>query len=285
MAKTIRQFVDGRYGQVHLRKTLPESTAFAPLICLHMFPQSGRNFQPLLEAASADRLIIAPDFPGYGESAPPPDPISAADYAASIWDVIDALDLIDAHGQVDLFGIHAGAKLAVEVARQRPDHVNRIVLSSAAILNAEELENLRSMFTPIPLDEDGTRFRTLWQILIANRGKGMSYEMMSRSLAEMLRGGEGYEWGHHAVFEYNKEFPEAIASLPHPIALLNPGDDLKEMTPRTASYIQNGELFEFPEWEQGFLEVNADDVWKVIAQILAKGAEQPSPAPIREAKV
>ena len=269
MAIPKRQFIDGRYGQMHLRIAGPETPTRPALVCLHMFPQSGRNFEKLVAAASEHRIVVAPDFPGYGESDPPPSPITASDYAASAWDVVDSLALTDGFGQVDLFGIHAGAKLAVEVAYQRPDEVNKILLSSAAVLYPDELERLRKVFTPIPLDEDGTRFKVLWDMLTKNRGPEMTYEMMATSLAEILRGGEGYEWGHHAVFDYNHRFPDVLRSLHHPIALLNPKDDLYEMTPRTLSYIQNGELFDRPEWGHGFLEVYAADVARTVDDFLS----------------
>lgn len=268
MAKPKREFVDGQYGQIHLRRSGTLSPAHRPLICLHMFPQSGRNFERLLSITPPDRLVIAPDFPGYGESAPPPGKISASEYAASVWRVVDELGLLEAHDSIDLFGIHAGAKLAVEVAHQKPEFINRIVLSSAAVLSSEELDQLRSVFSPIPLDDSGTRLRHLWDILVRNRGPEMSYEMMAASFAEMLRGGEGYEWGHHAVFEYNEMFPHILSQLHHPIAVLNPQDDLYQMTPRTAQHLKNGKVIDFPDWSQGFLETHAEQLWQVIEYFL-----------------
>lgn len=269
MTSLTRSFVDGRYGQMHLRTCGPRDADTRPLVCLHMFPQSGRNFEHLLPELGKRRLAIAPDFPGYGESAPPPQPITAQDYAAAIWDVIDQLALTARHGKVDLFGIHAGAKLAVAVASQRPEHIGNIVLSSAAVLTEAELETLKGVFTPIPLDEEGTRFLHLWGLLNNNRSPETTLEMQAISLAEMLRGGEAYEWGHHAVFEYNREFPEAIASLPHHISLLNPGDDLYKMTPRTMGYIRNGELYDHPEWHHGFMELHAAALAEHIDALLS----------------
>ena len=269
MTKPRRLFVDGTYGQIHVRQADGSRTNKLPLVCLHMFPQSGRNFEKFLQAASEDRTVIAPDFPGYGESDQPPTPISATEYAKSVWEVVDQLDLLAQGGRVDLFGIHAGAKLATEAAHQRPQHVNKMVLSSAAVLSETEVESLKKSFTSIPLDKEGTRFVELWGMLTRNRGPGVTYPMLANGLAEMLRGGEGYEWGHQAVFEYNKKFPEVISSLPHEIALLNPRDDLYEMTPRTIKYIKNGSLHDYPEWGHGFLEVHAHEVASTVDQLLS----------------
>ncbi|MEM1230395.1 MAG: alpha/beta fold hydrolase [Pseudomonadota bacterium] len=274
-----RSFVNGRYGQMHLRRADPATGGATPVVCLHMFPQSGRNFEALLPLLGRHRTAIAPDFPGYGESTPPPQPIAAADYAAAIWDVVDALDLCGEHGQVHLFGIHAGAKLATEVARQRPDAVGRIILSSAAVLTEAELDALKQAFTPIPLDHAGTRFARLWDLLNRNRGTGVTLEMQAISFAEMLRGGEAYEWGHDAVFEYNRVFPAAIAELAHEITLLNPGDDLYAMTPRTLAHIRNGELHDRPEWQHGFLEVHAQAVAALIEDRLTAPPRTANPIP------
>jgi len=270
MKKTKRLFVDGEYGQIHLRMVRPSSPAKRPLVCLHMFPQSGRNFTEFLKEVDDERIVIAPDFPGFGESSSPPEQINASDYARSIWQVIDNLDLLSGHGSVDLFGVHAGAKLATEVARQRPADISSIVLSSAAILYPDELEELKEAFYPIPLDESGSRFSNLWALLIRNQGPGQTLEMLAKSFAEMLRGGERYEWGHYAVYEFNQLFPDIINNLPHSIALLNPKDDLYEMTPRTEPYLRNGKLYNYPDWGQGFLEVQAAEVFYEVKTLLAE---------------
>lgn len=264
-----RQFVDGEYGQVHFRIAHPENVTKRPLVCLHMFPQSSRNFEHFLPAISHDRIVIAPDLPGYGESDGPSKVIGASEYAASVWKTIDALSLTQTWGAIDIFGIHAGSKLAVEVCYQRPGSIHKIFLSSAAVLNDKEVASLKAAFKSIPLDDEGTRFKHLWDLQIRNRGTNMTYEMMATGLAEMLRGGEKMEWGHYAVFDYNRIFPDRISTLPHPIALLNPKDDLYEMTPRTLPYLQNGLLIDKPEWSHGFLEKNAEELAKLMDEFLS----------------
>ncbi len=263
-----RTFIDGPWGQIHCRVKRPEATHKPPLVCLHMFPQSGRNFEAFLNHYPDNRLLVAPDFPGYGESTCPPQQINATDYANSIWHTVDALSLLDESGKIDLFGIHAGAKLATEVARLRPQAVNHIALSSAAVLYPEELEELKKAFFPTPLDQDGTRIKMLWNLLIRNRGPEQTLEMLATSLAEMMRAGENYEWGHYAVYEFNTHFPKVLSGLEHPIALINVDDDLYKMTTRTEAHLNNGRLYDFPNWGQGFLEANAAEVAPVIDRLL-----------------
>lgn len=108
MAEPKRHFIDGEHGQIHLRMAAPENPTQPPLDCLHMSPKSGRQFETFMRAASNDRIVVASDYPGYGESAPPPaEPhVSIADYARSVWRVADALG----HTKVDLSAITPARK-------------------------------------------------------------------------------------------------------------------------------------------------------------------------------
>lgn len=271
MGAVKRQFVDGPYGQIHVRTCGPDSASKRPVVLLHMFPQSGRSFVNVLPYLAKDRIAVAPDFPGHGESDIPPEPIGAEKYASAIWDAVDALGLLDTHDRIDLFGIHAGAKLAVAFANQRPQAIHRIMLCSAAVLFKEELADLKSQYKPIPLDQAGTRFKTLWSLILNHSDPNLELEMAAITLAEMLRAGEAYEWGHHSVFDYNSVFPEQLKALPHEIAVLNPGDDLNAVTPRSEAYLQNGKLFERPDWSHGFMDLHPESLAQDICSFLDGG--------------
>ena len=274
MSRFRRKFVDGRYGQMHLRSIEPDHSSGRPLVCLHMFPQSGRNFEQFMAAMGTDRMVIAPDFPGYGESCAPSHPISATDYAASIGDVVEGLGLLGGSGKIDIFGIHAGSKLAVEFAYHNPEKIGKLALSSAAVLRQHEIEKMRGSLSHMPLDEEGTRFKLFWDMLMRNRGAGTTLEMAATSFSEMVRGGEKYSWGHRAVFEYNTLFPERLATLSHPIMLLNPQDDLYGMTPRSLPYLRNGTMTNLPGWGHGFLESRSDALAEIVREFLDSKTEK-----------
>jgi pimeloyl-ACP methyl ester carboxylesterase len=261
-----RQFVEGRYGQVHLRIARPATPTQHPLICLHMSPKSGAIFARFMLHAADDRIVVAPDYPGFGESDPPPaqPQVSIADYASSMWEVVDQLSL----GVVDLLGYHTGSEVAAEMARQRPDQARRIVLISAPVFTAEELDQIERTYSTIALDSAGTRFQKMWQAVLQHSGPGMTLEMAAASFAENLRAGENYEWGHRAAFAYAMQFPNVIRRLPHRITVMNPQDDLVNQTPRIADYLQNGEIINQPEWGHGFLDVRTDEAVAAIKQAL-----------------
>ena len=250
-----RQFIDGPFGQVHLRTKRAASSSHLPLVCLHQSPKSSREFLKLMGAIH-DRTVVAIDSPGHGESDLPPSEAEATieNYARSAWAVIDALQL----GQVDLLGHHTGAKVATEMAFRRPADVRAIVMVSALVLTPEETAKFQSQFQPTPLDEEGTRFSKMWAASVEHRGPGVSLEDLAASFAENLRAGEAYEWGHGAAFAYNAHFPDRVASLPHRINVLNPKDMLFELTPRVAPLLRNGEVIDHPDWGFGFMDADTE---------------------------
>tara|TARA_R110002020_G_scaffold83397_2_gene207334 strand:- start:248578 stop:249408 length:831 start_codon:yes stop_codon:yes gene_type:complete len=265
--RVIRQFIDGPFGQIHVRTATPETQSHRPLACLHMSPKSGRIFAGFMKAAATDRTVIAHDYPGFGESeAPPEEPhVTIEDYAASLWTVVDTLGL----GQIDLFGYHTGSEVAVEAARQRPESVGSIVLISTPIFTDAELQEVTDTYHHIPLDLEGTRFQKMWKAVVAHRGPGMTLEMMADTFAENLRAGEKYEWGHRAAFAYAKRYPEVLRSLPHRITVINPNDDLNTQTLRAPAYLTNGVVEDHPEWGHGFLDAHTADAVRAVKAAVA----------------
>jgi len=270
MAQPKRTFIDGTFGQIHTRVSLPEKHDHPPLLCLHMSPKSGRSFERFMHLASNDRIVVAPDYPGYGESSkPPPDyKISVQEYASSAWEVVDSLCLLEGNTKIDLLGHHTGSIVAAEMTNQRPNHVHNIVIISAPVLNTKEIDAFHSAFAPIPLDEKGSRFHKMWERIVRHRGPGMTLEMMAESLAENLRGGEAYEEGHRAAFEYSPLFLGIVKTLSNQIVIPNPKDDLYDYTHRLAKYLQNGTIIDKPSWGHGFLDTYTDDAVKSVKKAL-----------------
>lgn len=200
---------------------------------------------------------MAPDNPGHGESDLPPaePPVTIMDFARNAWAVADALG----HQTIDVFGHHTGSKVGVEMALQQPERVRSIVIVSAVVFNEEERKQFTDFFSPIAIDEDGRRFKIMWDRIKQFRGPGMTLEMMAESFAENLRSGDSYEWGHRAAFAYGDRFNDALQRIPQHVTILNPGDELFEYTKRATALLKNGEMIDRPEWGHGFLDVFTDD--------------------------
>jgi pimeloyl-ACP methyl ester carboxylesterase len=250
-----RRFVDGRYGQIHLRHAGRADAQAPPVLCLHQSPKSGRQFADLLAELGRDRLALAPDYPGMGESDPPPaEPhVTIADYAAS---AVEALDAFTA-GPCHVVGHHTGAMVAAELACAMPDRVLSVTSIAAPVLTDDEAAALDATFAPLPLDEAGTRYTTLWRRVLEHRGPGMTLEMCAESMAENFRGGEAYEWGHRAAFADVPAYRARLEAITQPVFVMNVRDDLWEVTPRADAMLVNGVRRDYPDWGNGFLTLHA----------------------------
>ena len=267
MAPTRKLYVNGEYGQIHMRFITDEGSGDeTPLLCLHQSPKCSAEFERFMQAARGDRAVFAADYPGYGMSDRPPseDDATIEMYARNMWTVADAVGL----EQVDLFGNHTGGKVAAEMAMQQPARVRAVAMVSAAILTADEREAFRDFFSPIPLDEAGTRYTTMWERILNGRGPSVSLEMLAESFRMNLLGGEAYEWGHKAAFDYGEPFERALAELPHRITILNPVDDLTDMTRRATPLLTNGEIVECPDWGYNFMDAFSEDAARLVLRKL-----------------
>ena len=125
--RTRRAYFDCRFGQLHVRTAFPATGGFdeqVTLFCLHADQSSSGAFNRFLPEIADVRSVYAPDLPGLGESDPSPTS-SIAEAADALSDLADDLRL----RQIDLLGIHSGARAAVDLAATRPALVRRLVLA------------------------------------------------------------------------------------------------------------------------------------------------------------
>ena len=129
--KMERDFIDGPFGQIHVRIARPASqTSHRPLILFHPTPYSGDYFRSFIRLMAHDRLVIAIDTPGYGDSAAPEGLPTIKDYADAATVALDRLGLKSERGSsVDVLGYHTGSLIAIELAVQQPKLVRRLVLA------------------------------------------------------------------------------------------------------------------------------------------------------------
>ncbi len=255
-----RGYCDGPFGQIHYRRAGSGSGSGSarPLLCFHMSPHSGLVYEAFLREMGADRLAIAPDTPGFGESDPPATAPEIADYARSMAALMDALAL----DEVDVIGYHTGSKIAVALALLRPAQVRHVVMVSAPVFTAEEREAFRDLYGPDALDEQGAHLQDRWQALMRWRGPGQSVEMAAEHFFEGLRRPAISWWGHYAAFAF--ELAELLPQVRQPVLLLNPEDDLTEYTRRAAPLLANGRMLELPKWGHGLLQVHAAELAALV---------------------
>jgi pimeloyl-ACP methyl ester carboxylesterase len=102
-------------------------TGAPPLVLLHGFPTSSRQYIRLIDKLSDRWRVVAPDYPGFGESDPVPGTPTFDRLAATTARVIDTLDIAD----YALYLFDFGAPVGFRVALQHDDRVKAIITQNA----------------------------------------------------------------------------------------------------------------------------------------------------------
>jgi pimeloyl-ACP methyl ester carboxylesterase len=240
-----RQYVAGRYGQVHFFSAEPAAAPAAPrppLVCLHPSPTSGEMYAALQGELAADRVVHCPDTPGYGASDPPPAKPTIADYGGALAEAIAALAVRG--GQVDLFGFHTGSLCAIEVARQRPGLVRRLVLSGVPHYGdpVRRERERRAHVQGYPYFEDPDYVARLYRRLVLEARDSGTPEARLRRFGDRLRAGLNGWWGPDAVFSYDSA--ASLPALQMPTLLIAFDEEMTEPTREAARLVPRGRLVE-----------------------------------------
>jgi pimeloyl-ACP methyl ester carboxylesterase len=240
-------YVDAGGLQVHFRMAGDPASADRLVVLLHQTPLSARHLAPLLPELATDGAAVAFDTPGYGASPAPTEEWTLERYAATFWEAVDALG---AFRKVELFGRATGTVLAVEMARQRPDVVDRIAVYGLPLYTDEErAERLASVFgAPYVPVLDGSHVQGLW-----DRIRGQYPQLPAADVEIHLRdhlATEGdFGRGYRAMWRY--DLRSNVAALPMP--LLSIGGTADRVNPYFARVVEH-----LPEAEHVELE-GADD--------------------------
>jgi pimeloyl-ACP methyl ester carboxylesterase len=95
-----------------------------PLLLIHGLGSSGADWALQVRALETRYRVIVPDLPGCGHSRPLRDGCSIAQFAASLWALLDRLEI----ARPNIVGYSLGGAVALEMALQRPDSVPRLGL-------------------------------------------------------------------------------------------------------------------------------------------------------------
>lgn len=142
-------------GNVHYRQLASAGAESAPvLICLHPAPHSGAFFSTVMPQLNAQRVVLAPDYPGYGASAAPSEIPAIETYSRAVIDLIHAIQGDDA-ARFDLVGFHTGCLVAVETALRIPACIRHIVLIDVPYFTgAEQNESYQQSIPRVPPDRE-----------------------------------------------------------------------------------------------------------------------------------
>jgi len=95
-----------------------------PLLLLHGLGSSGADWAYQVRALEGSFRVVVPDLPGCGHSGNPGADGSIESIAATLWRLVDHLQL----PRTNIAGLSMGGAVALEMALQRPTAVPRLVL-------------------------------------------------------------------------------------------------------------------------------------------------------------
>lgn len=114
------------------------------LLLLHGFPSSSHMYRHLIPALADRYHVVAPDFPGFGQSAMP----SRASFAytfANLAAVTDRFTQALGLGRYSLYVMDYGAPVGFRLAMQHPERVDALIIQNG---NAYD-EGLRDFWMPL----------------------------------------------------------------------------------------------------------------------------------------
>lgn len=146
--------------------TPPVSThAERPILALHGSASSGAIWQPLSKSLEGDRIVLAPDLPGYGTNTD----MSELDASTRFGWLGEAICSLG--GEFDLVGHSFGGAVAMVLANQYPDRVRSVMLyepivpPNSQIKDAPEVQELWSLWTSmlrLEIDQAMALFCDFW---------------------------------------------------------------------------------------------------------------------------
>lgn len=266
-----RDFVFGSFGQVHIITAQPATDVElkAPLVLFHPTPYSSDYFKSFISQMAADRLVIAMDTPGYGDSAKPPEPQSIEAYAHSAMIVLDGLGY-GKEQAVDVLGYHTGTLIAAELAVLRPEMVRRLVLPGIPFYVDDEAQRdaYEKYVKAAPITEDGSHLSGPWEFATMTREMGVSLERSQTHFNDYMQCYPDCWYAYHGVFSYDGK--KRFAKVAQPALLMSFPGSLDVETKQAGDYLQNAEHMRFDDIEKGAFNMAPERIAKATRDFLDK---------------
>lgn len=267
-ARVKRAYADGLDGlQIHYRYAGARDSGKTPLMCLHASPLSGIVYDYWLAEMGKDRFAVAPDTPGYGGSDTPAEPPLIGDLTDAMIAFMDSLGLT----QVDVMGYHTGSFISADLAMRYPDRIRKVVMISAPIFDEDMIAEYSSrIYDPPPVLAD-VLASTATSLKANPRGMFRDVpndERYADISIERLRHYRTGNWGFRAAFAY--DLTATLPKVDQPVLVLNPEDDLWELTPQAQPYLKNGLIHNLPGWTHGALDTHTVEMAEIVRTFLAE---------------
>lgn len=253
-----RLFVDTPRGQIHCRI---EGGGDAILL-LHQVYGSSAEFSGIIPVLGHSFQVLAMDMPLYGDSYKPVKKLKIEDLARAALDFLGALNINKTH----VAGHLTGASVAVELAAEHPERINKLVLSSCLSFSREDslawLNNPR--YKQLEVTPDGWFMQHIWNF-VTKRIPGNQMDKAYEVALDYMKAGPRAEEGHRAAFSY--EILPKLDKIRQPTLVIGGDKDVlfpyHEVTlrhiPHAQSYVIKGGTTQSPrllpeQWAKATLQ-------------------------------
>jgi pimeloyl-ACP methyl ester carboxylesterase len=211
-----------------------------------------------MRALGQDRTVLAPDYPGLGQSDRPDSDLDIAAHADIMADMLIAAGWgPEANGPVDACGYHTGAFVATELALRHPGLVRRVVLIGIPFYEgSERSKRYQNLGSVKPLPDSFAALGQDWIFAVDNRAPGVTLDRGYSNFLESAAAWQNKARMYAAVFQYPAE--QRAPLLQHPTLVLNPHGNLKEPTRAFAALLPNSVLVELPDLKYGIFDTAPD---------------------------
>ncbi|GLQ22090.1 alpha/beta fold hydrolase [Algimonas porphyrae] len=213
-----------------------------------------------------DRLVIALDTPGYGDSAHPPEPLTIKAYATALHQGLMSLGCLSEQ-KLDLLGYHTGTLIAVEMAILHPDTVGRLLLPGIPFYEKErQIETYERLVKPEMLSPDGSHLDTSWSFATLAMNAGVTLERGQEHFGDLMQAYPYGWWAYHGVFTYDGE--EQFPKVTQPILLMTTEASLKAETEAAQTLFPQAKLTHFPGLTYGIFDVGVSQIATAVRDFL-----------------
>lgn len=253
-----RGYVPAGRAQIHYRRA---GQPTAPLlVLLHQTPSTSAMHEPLMRAL-ADRFdLLALDTPGFGNS----DAIDGEFSIANAGSALAAAVRWIRPGPAFWFGHHTGAALALQVACTHAEQVSRLAMCGPCLLDDKLRERLPQIAAPVPMADDGSHLRVLWERMVAKDAEASS-EIRQRETLAGAAAGRCYPEAYRAVVNVDTAAQLRALSCPT-LVFAGTLDPLYPQLDAAYRLLKRGTKAEIAGARTFVCERNVDDVARLLGE-------------------
>lgn len=245
-------------GQVHYREV--KRVSGTPLVLLHQTASSGMMFERMMTLLKDDFHTIALDNPGFGASFQPPSGFGIRYISDSLYAALHQLGVESCF----IFGHHSGSAIAVQMAHDHPNFIQKMILSGPPLLNETQVNGLKASLKPFAIAEDGSHLTQVWE-RIRKRDLSLPLDVVHREVVLTQSAREAAQAAFQAVFE--QPFQSQLEALEIPILVMaGEHDTLRASLEPAFSILKNGAMKVIPNQGPYICDQNPQAVADIIKE-------------------